>query len=200
MSQLMRSQAKDGDFFDKVRPHMNCLVCRACQILGSEDLAWDAVQETLLTLWQERDTPRQVRGWLLRSVIHRSLHLKRTHGRRRKHEEGAAAQRRECDRCDPVHALADQELHSGLEEAIAKLPDDYRIVFRLREVEGLDYHTIAARLCIPLGTVQSRLNRARSALRMLLGPQFQAAHDCWLCGSRDHGPAQCTRGRRSVEN
>jgi len=185
---------------DKVRPHLECLVWRALQILGSEDLAWDAVQETLLTLWRAQDMPRQIRGWLLRAVTHRSLHLRRTHGRRRKHEEGAAAQRRECDRRDAVHALADQELHSGLEEAIAKLPDDYRLVFHLREVEGLDYHTIAARLRIPLGTVQSRLNRARSALRSLLGPEFQAAHDCWLCGSPEHGPACCPNGLQSLAN
>jgi RNA polymerase sigma-70 factor (ECF subfamily) len=199
MSQVLCSPVKDDDFLDKVQPHLGCLVCRALRILGSEDLAWDAVQEALLTLWRAENTPDQVRGWLLRSVTHRSLHLRRTHGRRRKHEEGAAAQRRECDCRDPAHALADRELHAGLDDAIARLPEDYRRVFRLREVEGLDYHTIAAQLRIPLGTVQSRLNRARSALRMLLGPTFQAAHDCWLCGSRDHAAERCPN-RSLAEN
>lgn len=192
------TERKHGDFVEMVSPHLHRLLCRACQILGSEDLAWDAVQETLLALWREPKLPRKLRGWLLRTVTHRSLHLRRTRGRWRKHEEGAAAQRRESARDDPAIALAGLELHRELERAIAELPEEFRTVFHLREVEGLDYQAIAALLCIPLGTVQSRLNRARSALRALLGPGFQVAHDCWVCGSQEQGVARCPQGQWSV--
>jgi RNA polymerase sigma-70 factor, ECF subfamily len=189
-----------ANFSAVVRPHLDYLVGRARHILGSEDLAWDAVQETLLTLWREGRPPCKLRGWLIRAVIHRSLHLRRTCNRRRKHEEGAGVRQQNSDRDDPVRDLAIRELSLGLERALAGLANEYRVVFLLREVEGLDYSSIAGLLRIPLGTVQSRLNRARSALRALLGPEFQAAHDCWLCGSREHAPARCPSGRRSVEN
>src|SRR5262249_38131340 len=98
MNQVHSPPVKDGEFLESIRPHISRLLGRAYGILGREDVAWDAVQETLLTLGCETNAPQPTRAWLLRVVTFRSLHLRRTHGRRRKHEEGGAAQRRECDR------------------------------------------------------------------------------------------------------
>ncbi len=55
-----------------------------------------------------------------------------------------------------------------LRAALAKLPDEYRIPLTLREIEGANYEQIADTLSVPIGTVRSRLHRARAALREAL--------------------------------
>jgi RNA polymerase sigma-70 factor (ECF subfamily) len=66
---------------------------------------------------------------------------------------------------DPVEALERSELESALHRAIAELPEDRRVVVVLRDLEGLAYEEIAAALELPLGTVRSRLHRARMDLK-----------------------------------
>jgi len=53
-------------------------------------------------------------------------------------------------------------------DAIAKLPDDHRMVLILRDMQGLTYEELAESLGLTLGTVKSRLSRARSALKKML--------------------------------
>jgi RNA polymerase sigma-70 factor, ECF subfamily len=66
--------------------------------------------------------------------------------------------------------LLEQERQRVLREAIDKLPDYQRVVTILFHVEQLSYEEIAAATGLPLGTIKSRLNRARAALRELLEP------------------------------
>jgi len=165
-----RSQRVSDPFSETVSPHVGRLLMAARGILGSEDLAWDAVQETLLCLWREKTPPLNLSAWLARTVFHRSLHCLRTRSRRRKHEERAAASRLEQDwGADPSEVLENREFRSTVERALAKLPDEQRKVFVLRELEQLDYEAIAKVLQVPVGTVRSRLNRSRLALREILG-------------------------------
>jgi RNA polymerase sigma-70 factor (ECF subfamily) len=65
----------------------------------------------------------------------------------------------------PDAALEQSELEGALHRAIAELPDDRRIVVVLRDLEGLAYEDIAAALDLPVGTVRSRLHRARTDLK-----------------------------------
>jgi RNA polymerase sigma-70 factor (ECF subfamily) len=65
----------------------------------------------------------------------------------------------------PDALLEQSELEGALHRAIAELPDERRIVVVLRDLEGLDYEEIAAALDLPLGTVRSRLHRARMDLK-----------------------------------
>lgn len=69
------------------------------------------------------------------------------------------------DRADPTEALERRELERALHDAIAALPDDRRIVVVLRDLEGLSYEAIAAALELGVGTVKSRLHRARMELK-----------------------------------
>ena len=55
-----------------------------------------------------------------------------------------------------------------LRAALAKLPEEYRVPLVLREMEGANYEQIAETLSVPVGTVRSRLHRARAALREAL--------------------------------
>ena len=138
----------------------------AQRILGSSDLASDAVQETFIALWQAPELPQNLRGWLARAVLHRSLHAKRTEGRRRHWEQLAGESWAEnCPICDPARDAESRELSRRLDSALGALSSDQRLAFELREFEGLEYGEIASLLKIPVGTVRSRLNRARRALR-----------------------------------
>ena len=156
---------RDDELARLVAPHLERLVEVAERILGSGEQAEDAVQETLVTLWRSRVTPPNPRGWLVRTVVHRSLHARRTAQRRRKWEERAGLDwATTCPLCDPSEAVEARELQLQLDRALEGLSDDHRIVVALR-AEGLDYTEIAERLGVPVGTVRSRLNRAREALR-----------------------------------
>jgi RNA polymerase sigma-70 factor (ECF subfamily) len=152
-----------------VEPHLARLQSVAERVLGCPDLARDAVQEALVALWRARDLPPNPRAWLVRAVLHRSLHARRTESRRRKWEQLAGAHWVEtCPICDPESALAGRELRRRIDEALDALTPDQRLAVALREVECLDYAALAERLRVPVGTVRSRLNRARSALREAL--------------------------------
>jgi RNA polymerase sigma-70 factor (ECF subfamily) len=137
--------------------------------LRSDDLADDAVQEALLSLWLEGRLPPNLDGWLVRAVVYRSLHLNRSRRRRREYEERACLLRPEHDPGgDASRPLEDAEVARTIEAALSGLPDYLRTVFVLREVEQMDYKSIAEALQVPVGTVRSRLNRSRSALQQVL--------------------------------
>ena len=157
------------DFTEATRPLLGYLVSISRRILGNEDLAWDAVQEALFSLWLEGEMPTNLRAWLARAVVHRSLHLSRCRSRRRHHEDRARFERNEeSDRDDPARHLEGQELRRVLHEALSQIGPDHRDVLVLSVVEEMDYQSIADALNIPVGTVRSRLNRSRRAFRDVL--------------------------------
>ena len=130
-------------------------------------MTWDAVQEALISLWRERQFPSNPRAWLVAAVVHRSLHLaaqaepaaRSTRTRARfEHLEVVA-------RDNPTQELEYEELRTALDNALSRISPEHRAVLALSVFEDMDYQSIAARLDIPLGTVRSRLNRSRKALR-----------------------------------
>lgn len=160
-------------FDDLTRPLIRHLLGHARAILHSEDLAWDAVQEALLGLWQKAQCGAAVLDyagpWLCRAVVLRSLQIARQNGRRYRREKLAAARRSDLTPC-PVegNVVETEEFRQIVSLAVAALPDDFRSVLELRTQQGLDYAGIANQLGIPMGTVRSRLNRARLLLQQIL--------------------------------
>jgi RNA polymerase sigma-70 factor (ECF subfamily) len=71
---------------------------------------------------------------------------------------------------EPLQRAADREMHQRVVDALDTLDDEHRAVILLRDMEGLDYRRIAQVLGVRVGTVKSRLHRARSALREKLLP------------------------------
>ena len=164
-----RYHPRADSFAGSVNPHLRQLLAKARRLLGCEDQAWDAVQETLLSLWQEEQQPPNLPAWLMRTVTHRSLHALRTRSRRHKHERRATAERPEASRQDdPARVAERNELRCRMEQALGRLSREQRQVFQLREVDRLDYETIAELLEVPVGTVRSRLNRSRLAYKEAL--------------------------------
>jgi RNA polymerase sigma-70 factor, ECF subfamily len=151
-----------------VEPHLPALRAAARRILGDDDAAADAVQEALIALWRSGAAPPHLGRWLIRAVVHRSLHARRASLRRTHWETSAGNATDPCTLCDPARALETAELWEHFERVLAELGAEQRDVLLLRDVEGLEYHEISRRLAVPLGTVRSRLNRARLRLRSRL--------------------------------
>src|SRR6056297_2250230 len=74
------------------------------------------------------------------------------------------------DRGSPEHELLKEEIETTIHEAIADLPDDLRVAITLREMEGMSYEDIATTMDCPIGTVRSRIFRAREAIDGRLRP------------------------------
>ncbi|HIO96333.1 MAG TPA: RNA polymerase sigma factor RpoE [Leucothrix sp.] len=70
----------------------------------------------------------------------------------------------------PENELMTQEIHSTIKNAIDALPDDLRIAITLRELEGLSYEEISEAMECPIGTVRSRIFRARDSIEKELAP------------------------------
>jgi RNA polymerase sigma factor (sigma-70 family) len=161
----------EDDFTRAVTPHVPALVRLARRRLGSDDLAWEAVQDSLLCLWRAPARPAHVPGWLAVAVIHRTRHLRRTLLRRWRHEEQAppchwsAATLPDPERCAELAAV-----RRLLAAAVGALPPEQSAIVALKDIDGADYESIARSLAVPVGTVRSRLHRARGALRARLGP------------------------------
>jgi RNA polymerase sigma-70 factor (ECF subfamily) len=148
-----------------VLPHLSMLRQVAQRILGCSGQADDAVQDAIIALWHRAEPPVELRGWLVKTVIHRSLHRRRTEMRRQRWEEEASIESVvTCPLCDPEEEFAHRELLAVAEAAVSGLTREHRIVIELRS-RGEEYDEIARRLNLPIGTVRSRLNRARRALR-----------------------------------
>ncbi|SIO62439.1 RNA polymerase sigma-70 factor, ECF subfamily [Singulisphaera sp. GP187] len=157
------------EFAEIVAPLLDQLHRLARRILRSDDMAEDAVQEALTSLWRAGRLPPNPTGWLSRAVVHRSLHLNRCRKRRRCHEERACSHRSENQKeGEASRTLEARELGVRIDAAIAQLPERFREVFLLREVEQMDYGAIADLLRVPVGTVRSRLFRSREALQKAL--------------------------------
>jgi RNA polymerase sigma-70 factor (ECF subfamily) len=135
---------------------------------GDEALAEDMVQDTLVKALQnqERFAPgTNLRAWLIRILYNNvmSLFRHRQVAREGPYPEGF----------DPEGARdADFEVSDEVLSAVSDLPEDYRKVFLMAALEESPYQAIAEKLGIPVGTVMSRLWRARQALQRRLAPSL----------------------------
>jgi len=81
------------------------------------------------------------------------------------------------DRGSPEHELLKEEIERTIHDAISELPDDLRVAITLREMEGMSYEDIATTMDCPIGTVRSRIFRAREAIDGRLRPLLSNLDD-----------------------
>ncbi|MBL39207.1 MAG: RNA polymerase sigma factor RpoE [Xanthomonadales bacterium] len=81
------------------------------------------------------------------------------------------------DRGSPEHELLKEEIETTIHDAISDLPDDLRVAITLREMEGMSYEDIATTMDCPIGTVRSRIFRAREAIDGRLRPLLSNLDD-----------------------
>ena len=171
---------KHSAFADLALPHLDALYGGALRFTKSPAAAEDLVQETMLrayTNWHQFDPATNCRAWLFR-ILSNSF----TNGWRRKTKErevlegehtGTHGDRFYCREsagswAHPEHAYFDRNLSSTVVDALASLKPDFRMVVELSDLQGLTYREIADTLEIPIGTVMSRLFRARQTLKAKL--------------------------------
>lgn len=147
------------------------------RMLGSSQAAEDATQEAFVKAWQRIDTFRggSFRSWVFTIAANQARDELRRRARRPTRSLDEA--RDDPDRPDldppgdepsPEDEAERGEMRVALEQALLTLPDDWREVVVLSDIHGLDYREIAEATGLALGTVKSRLSRARGRLREVI--------------------------------
>ncbi len=156
----------------------------ALRLVQSPDDAADVVQDAFLSAYQAIHTFKgdaEFFTWLYRIAFNTAISLKRK--KRPAVSLGAYAGETGIDPDDPSEyvkpgaALERSEHERQLNEAIARLSPEHREVLLLKDIEGLKYENIAELLGVPIGTIRSRLHRARLELRDLLVPLEERGAD-----------------------
>ena len=157
--------------------HREAAYRTALRITRRAEDALDVVQDSFIRAFDrlaEFQRESGFRTWLLRIVANRALDVLRTRKVRQAvpldpDDESRGPQLAAPDTSGPSgQELERQELAQRLRQALEALPPDQRAVFVLRVDEEMSYDEIGKALHIPIGTVMSRLNRAREKLRELL--------------------------------
>lgn len=181
---VRRAQAGDTSSFDQlVEAHYSAVYSAAYRMLNDPSSASDATQTAFIRAFEALASFRGASAfgtWLYRIVMNVCL----DELRKRRHqpvslvpdddEEDSLEERDIPDDSDEPGLLAEQRERQGIvQEAISRLPEDYRAIIVLYDIRGFSYQEIGAMLDIPLGTVKSRLNRARNALRDEMAPYLE---------------------------
>jgi len=184
---LDRLRAGDDDAYEElVRAYAGRLLAVARRYLPVEEDARDAVQDAFLSAFRAVDRfegNARLSTWLHRIVVNASLMKLRT--RRRKpetpiddllpgfledgHLEQPASEWRELS----DEALTRKQTRTLIQAAVDQLPESYRNVLQLRDIEGFDTEETARAMGISANAVKTRLHRARQALRGLLEPELR---------------------------
>ena len=190
-SRILPGETGDEIFNRLILPEMEIMWRVAISLTRKPADAEDLVQESLLRAYRAIHTfdGRYPRAWVL--TILRNTERNR-HRRRRPEllsDPDIAEERGPATEADEVERYAeDREFDEAVSAALQKLPDHYREVVELIDVDGLSYQEAADLLDVPLGTIMSRLHRARRRIRDQLvplgyGPSVSHGHDHDL----DHG-------------
>ena len=165
--------ARRDRFEQTVLPHLDAAYNLARWLTRNDHDAQDVTQEACLRAFRFFDGYQggNVRAWLLtivRNTCYTWLHQNRAPGSNEVFDEEIHSAEFSGGASPESQALAGADKET-LRRALEELPDVFREVFVLREIEGMSYKEIADVASISLGTVMSRLARARTRLRQSLG-------------------------------
>jgi len=162
-------------FAELVADHQRMVIQLAMNLLGDRDEALDLSQEVFLRVFRTIQRFRgqsSLRTWIYRIAVNQARNRHRFWRRRHRADQvsldqhiAAHGEFRSRSDSTPDRVLAQKELAAQLQRALDSLPFDQRTAIVLREVDGLSYEEIAFSLGVAIGTVKSRLTRARRALR-----------------------------------
>jgi RNA polymerase sigma-70 factor (ECF subfamily) len=174
------AQHGDLDAFNTlVLAYQDIVYNTALRILGDEDLAADASQEAFISAFRALNSFRggSFRSWLLRTVTNACYDELRR--KQRRPTTPLEPETEDGDEMETPRWLADPdgspedlldraEVEHAIQHCLENLPTDFRSVVVLADIQGLDYSEVASVLKKPLGTIKSRLARARLRLRECL--------------------------------
>jgi RNA polymerase sigma-70 factor, ECF subfamily len=161
-----------------VGEHQRMVVQLARNLLGDRDEALDLSQEVFLRVFRTIHRFRgqsSLRTWIYRIAVNQARNRHRFWRRRHRADQvpldehiATHGEFLSDGEATPDRVLAQKELAAKLQQALDHLPFDQRTAIILREIDGLSYEEIAFSLGVAVGTVKSRLTRARQALRLEL--------------------------------
>lgn len=178
---VKRIQSGDKTAFDVlVRKYQHKIVNLVFRYVHDHSIAMDLAQESFIKAWRGLATFRGESAfytWLYRIAINTAKNHLVAEGRRPQ-GIGVDAQDAEqtmgdampSDIATPERELLGEEIHGIVQRAIDNLPEDLRTAIVLREIENLSYEEIAEAMECPIGTVRSRIFRAREAINQELKP------------------------------
>src|SRR6185437_10001628 len=162
-----------------VAEHQRMVIQLAMNLLGDRDEALDLSQEVFLRVFRTIHRFRgqsSLRTWIYRIAVNQARNRHRFWRRRHRADQVSLDQHIATHgdfhgggESTPDRVLAQKELAAKLQQALDHLPFDQRTAIVLREIDGLSYEEIAYSLGVAVGTVKSRLTRARKTLRQELG-------------------------------
>lgn len=176
VDELVRAAAAGGEdaFAELVRLHEKKVYNLTLRLCGNPEDAADAAQEAFLSAWRGLPAFRreaEFSTWLYRLASNASIDLLRR-SKRRRGEASLDEEESPIDAVDaapsPQERLEGAELRDAVAAGMAQLSESHRHALVLRELQELSYEEIAAVLEVDLGTVKSRISRARGALRKIL--------------------------------
>src|SRR6185436_18802637 len=169
------ARARDGNLFafdEIVKRYQRRVYATAVRIVRRHDVADDVVQEAFLRAHQALgrfDLSRPFGPWICRIAANLAVnHVRSPEAREDALPDGHAET--PSTAAGPLQGVLDAEARALLDRALGELPPEQRAVFCLRVFDELSYREIADTLGIEMGTVMSRLSRAREKLREVLSP------------------------------
>ena len=177
---IQRCAAHDEDACaELVAEHQRMVYQLSLNLLGDHNEALDLSQEVFLRVFRTIHTFRgasQLRTWIYRIVVNQARNRQRWWRRRHRAQQVSLDQHltdfgdfpEQTDGASPERMLGRKELADRIRAALDCLPFDQKTALVLREIDGLSYDEIGFSLGIAVGTVKSRLARAREALRAQL--------------------------------
>lgn len=174
---VQRCAARDEDACaELVSEHQRMVYQLSLNLLGDHNEALDLSQEVFLRVFRTIHTFRghaALRTWIYRIVINQARNRQRWWRRRHRSQQVSLDQHirdhgempESCNGGSPDRVLGQKLLADRIRQALDALPFDQKTALVLREIDGLSYEEIGFSLGIAVGTVKSRLARAREALR-----------------------------------
>ncbi len=167
-------RGRTAAFGELVRRYQDRLYNAVFRIINSAEDAQDVVQEAFLSAYQALEGFKGKAGfftWLYRIAMNEAISLKRKQrvslALRTQNEEDAQPEDRSAF-SRPGEAAERAEEEKKLRLALHRLSAEHRAVLVLKDIEGLKYEEIAEAMRVPIGTIRSRLHRARAELREIL--------------------------------
>jgi RNA polymerase sigma-70 factor, ECF subfamily len=184
-----QQRGREARFEALVLPHLDVLHFAAMRLTRDESTTEDLVQETFLRAYRalhQLTQEESCRAWLMKIMTNIWLNQLQKRGREGtpldiyelelSHQDAALWGQQSLPE-SPEHAVSRRLFCEDVDQALQQLPEAFRVVVMLADVEGLSYKEIAKMLECPIGTVMSRLYRARQLLRKSLRIHARHGHE-----------------------
>lgn len=165
-------EALSGDaaaFGHLVTRYQDRLYNSLVHVVGSADLAYDAVQDAFVQAFVKLDTFQRASGfytWLYRIAFNLAASRRRRQKPMLSVDAGEELGQQPVDRsASPSENLEREERAGQIQAGLARISEEHRAILVLREIDDYSYEEIAEILDLPVGTIRSRLHRARLQLR-----------------------------------